>query len=400
MSMKNLLLLIGIILLSFSLGFATSITFTFANGQITGTSPQYYEFDVMANAGASGTRLGDTQVYINYNTSGFGSNIVANGKVTVTKGALLKGDVLGSALYDIVNVVDNTSSRVSITNGYNFDTSPDWANALPTTPDTLLHIKIEIASPSAGAGLSFEQTLMDGNQYESDNTTKYSPVIASDTDDSSLPVVLSVFNASGSLNGIELKWITESEINNAGFEILRSGEEKGNYQLIDSYLNNPDLQGQGNSSTRHIYYYKDDLVTMGQTYWYKLVDIDFNGNRIVHGPVSATVQLLDDRITSISTNTPRVFKLYPNYPNPFNPSTKLQFDIPALKGNIIDASLVIYNNLGQKVKEVYTGQLIGGRYQTRWDGRTDSGNRAPSGIYFAVFRAGSYMQTIKLMLMK
>jgi len=398
MSMKNLLLLIIVIFLSFSPSFAT--TFTFANGQITGTSPQYYEFDVMASAGGSGTKLGDTQIYINYNTSGFGSNIVANNKITVTKGALLKGDVLGSPLYDIVNIVDNTSSRVSITNGYNFESSPTWANDLPTTPDTLLHIKIEIANSSAGAGLSFEQLLMDANQYESDNTTKYDPVIASDTDDSALPVELSVFTASGSLTGIELKWITESEINNAGFEILRSTEEEGNYQLLDSYLNNPDLQGQGNSSTRHIYYYKDDLVTIGQTYWYKLVDIDFNGNRIVHGPVSATVQLLDDRITSISTNTPRVFKLYPNFPNPFNPSTQLQFDIPALKGNVIDASLVIYNSLGQKIRELYSGQLIGGRYQTQWDGQTEAGTRAPSGIYFAVFRAGSYQQTIKLMLMK
>lgn len=400
MLMKKLVLWVGILLLSFNLGFTTSITFTFAHGQITGTSPQYYEFDVMASAGASGTKLGDTQVYINYNTSGFGSNIVANGKVTVTKGALLKGDVLGSALYDIVNVVDNTPSRLSITNGYNFDSSPTWANDLLTTPDTLLHIKIEIANPSAGAGLSFEQLLMDGNQYESDNTTKYDPVIASDTDDASLPVVLSVFTATGSLNGVELKWITESEINNAGFEILRATKEAGTYQLIDSYLNNPDLQGQGNSSTRHIYYYKDELVTMGQTYWYKLIDIDYNGVRVIHGPVSATVQLQDSRITSIPTNTPRVFKLYPNFPNPFNPSTKLQFDIPALKGNVIDASLIIYNSLGQKVRELYSGQLIGGRYQTRWDGQTEAGTRAPSGIYFAVFRAGSYQQTIKLMLMK
>ncbi|MCK4357372.1 MAG: right-handed parallel beta-helix repeat-containing protein, partial [Candidatus Cloacimonetes bacterium] len=166
------------------------ITFTFANGVLSGG---YYEFDVMVAGSAEGTKLGDTQTYINYNTLGFGSSIYANGKVTLTKGTILQGDISGADLYTLTNVTDNTTSRISVTYGYNFSFMPSWANDLPTTPTQIMHVKIEIADPSQTAGLSFEQSLMENQQYYSDNTNKYSPVIAIDEDNTTLPVELSAF---------------------------------------------------------------------------------------------------------------------------------------------------------------------------------------------------------------
>ncbi len=165
---------------------AAQITFTFANDTTTGTSPRYFEFDVMAQADVAGTRIGDTQVYINYNTLGFGSSIVAAGKVTVEKGTLLQGGSAPAFYYNIVNVTDNTDSRFAITNEYVYPDYPDSGNELPTTPTQLVHVKIEIADGSQNAGLSFEQPLMAGQEYQSDNSTIYNPVVASDTYDGQL----------------------------------------------------------------------------------------------------------------------------------------------------------------------------------------------------------------------
>ena len=178
--------IVTLLFLLSSMLWATGITFTFANVTITGTSPSFYEFDVMAQADASGSKLGTNLVYINYNTAGFGSSVAANGKITVTKGTLLEGGAPPSFYYDIVNTTDNTASRFAVTSEYNNPDYPEYGNALPTTPTQLIHIKLEIADINETAGLSFEQPLMVGQEYESDNVAKYSPVTASDTENSSL----------------------------------------------------------------------------------------------------------------------------------------------------------------------------------------------------------------------
>jgi len=155
--------------------FGTSITFSFANGQITGNDPMYYEFDVMVVAGESGTRIGDLMAYINYNTEYFGSWVKSNGKITVTAGTLTEG-----VLYSLM-VNDNTISRVAITAEYIRPDNPELANKLLATPTQWVHIKIEIADSSKSANLSFEQSLMSGNEYQSDNLTKYSSVMVEES---------------------------------------------------------------------------------------------------------------------------------------------------------------------------------------------------------------------------
>jgi len=100
------------------------------------------------------------------------------------------------------------------------------------------------------------------------------------------------------------------------------------------------------------------------------------------------------------TEFPTEFKLHPNFPNPFNPHTTIRFDIPRRISGPVDATITIYNTLGQVVKHLYRKRLSAGNYQVQWDGSTDSGSSAPSGIYMAVFKADWFSQAEKIVLLK
>jgi hypothetical protein len=210
--------------------------------------------------------------------------------------------------------------------------------------------------------------------------------------DISLPVTLAGFSANIFENNVLLTWVTESEIENVGFELLRADEENGQYKIITSYKENTDLLGQGNSSVRHEYYYADEMIEPGKTYWYMLVDWDIYGIKSVHNPISITIPL--DAVSPVAV------KLYPNYPNPFNPTTNLKFEIPVLSSGTADTKIIIYNNLGQLVKVLYQENLTLGTYQVEWDGTTDNRKPAPAGIYFAQLSIGPHSQIIKMLLLK
>lgn len=90
------------------------------------------------------------------------------------------------------------------------------------------------------------------------------------------------------------------------------------------------------------------------------------------------------------------FKLHQNFPNPFNPSTTISFDIT----NSGYVQLEIYNMLGQKVRTLVNQNLQHGSHSATWDGRTDTGLQVPSGVYFYVLRAGDITGTKSMMLVK
>ncbi len=102
--------------------------------------------------------------------------------------------------------------------------------------------------------------------------------------------------------------------------------------------------------------------------------------------------------TSADHPTPVVFTfgLGQNFPNPFNPSTVIPFTLD----RSADASLAIFNLLGQQVRAFDLSNLTAGEYQLTWDGKTDFGSPLPSGEYFARLSHDSRMQVRKLTLLK
>ncbi len=94
---------------------------------------------------------------------------------------------------------------------------------------------------------------------------------------------------------------------------------------------------------------------------------------------------------------PKEFALFPNYPNPFNPSTTINYHL-ASSGNV---ELRIYNALGQLVRTIVSNQYQEtGKYSVRWDGRNAYGQQVASGIYIYRLKADGFVKSRKMMLIK
>jgi hypothetical protein len=81
---------------------------------------------------------------------------------------------------------------------------------------------------------------------------------------------------------------------------------------------------------------------------------------------------------SLAEIVPRDFSLSQNFPNPFNPSTTISVEVPAVSS----VSVRIYSSLGQEIWVLHSGVLQAGRHWFRWDGRDENLNAVPSGAYY------------------
>ncbi|MFH2049530.1 MAG: C1 family peptidase [bacterium] len=90
------------------------------------------------------------------------------------------------------------------------------------------------------------------------------------------------------------------------------------------------------------------------------------------------------------------FELKNNYPNPFNPTTTIEYTIPVKS----EVDISIFNLLGQRVKTIVNGEESAGEHSVSWDGTDFSGSRVASGIYLYRIVAGDNTQTKKMMFIK
>jgi len=102
------------------------------------------------------------------------------------------------------------------------------------------------------------------------------------------------------------------------------------------------------------------------------------------------LRLVDNR------ELPKIFRLHPNYPNPFNPQTMVRFDLP--EANRVE--LIIFNAIGEQIKILVADYRAAGNYVERWDGRNTYGELAASGVYFLQMRAGDFKAVQKMILMQ
>ncbi|MBN8571767.1 MAG: T9SS type A sorting domain-containing protein [Ignavibacteria bacterium] len=145
-----------------------------------------------------------------------------------------------------------------------------------------------------------------------------------------------------------------------------------------------------NTSDTTNYTLPTNLLEINTLYYWKVRSRDSVGYGIYSSPRSFRSRLTGV-LNNISEIIPAEFKLFTNYPNPFNPTTKIKFDLPknsSVKINIFDIT-------GKMINEIINMNLNAGSYETEYNGANLS-----SGIYYYRIEAGSFVETKKMILIK
>lgn len=117
---------------------------------------------------------------------------------------------------------------------------------------------------------------------------------------------------------------------------------------------------------------------------------------ILSGPGGTPIET-DFVVSTVSIEAlPTEYALERNFPNPFNPTTLIKYQLP----EATQVELAVYNLLGQKIRTLVSGNQAAGYYTVQWNGRNDAGQPVPTGIYLYVLRAGNFVKSHKMALIK
>jgi hypothetical protein len=204
-----------------------------------------------------------------------------------------------------------------------------------------------------------------------DNSSTFGISDADFTITGGLPVELTSFKATASLDRVSLNWQTATELNNYGFDIERqvNDNEWASIGFVD---------GSGNRSSPKQYSFIDTNPMGGSKFLYRLKQIDNDGKFEYSDVVEVEIQ-------------PKQYTLYQNYPNPFNPATTIKFSLP----EDVRVRIDIYNSLGELIADVINKVYEAGYHKVQF-----GGSNIPSGIYFYRIIAGEFIETKKMILMK
>lgn len=103
-------------------------------------------------------------------------------------------------------------------------------------------------------------------------------------------------------------------------------------------------------------------------------------------------------ITAVEDGSPLSFAIAGNYPNPFNPSTTIQYTIPEKVTNRV--SLEVYDLRGALIKTLVDQVISPGNHSVIWNGADENGNKVSSGLYLYKLQAGDFKMSNKMMLMR
>ena len=162
--------------------------------------------------------------------------------------------------------------------------------------------------------------------------------------------------------------------------------------------NSPEISISLSSDGSHRYGYEFTSVSQGESvkFYYTFQDSTGGSNRepasgfysFSYG--SKEISFVQSAPVTVSSDS-----LEDNFPNPFNNTTTIYFN----SASVQDASLIIMDGIGQKVKSLFRGSATKGRNIVSWDGISDNGIKCASGVYFALLRIGGkdYMKKIMIL---
>lgn len=98
------------------------------------------------------------------------------------------------------------------------------------------------------------------------------------------------------------------------------------------------------------------------------------------------------------TNMPIVSKMYQSFPNPFRQMTSIRFEIPGAQNVLVKMEII--NLQGKLIRTLVNGDRAPGIYSVSWDGKGNNNMAIPSGTYLCRFRAGSFSDNKKIVMVK
>ena len=199
--------------------------------------------------------------------------------------------------------------------------------------------------------------------------------------DEQVAVELSSFVGEVVEERVVLNWATASQTNNAGFRVLRSTDRE-NYDVVSELI-----AGAGTTDQLMDYTFEDASLPAVERVYYVLEQIDIDGTVHRSNPIEVMLGARFLLPTEFSSSV---------YPNPFNPSTTISYDLPSNA----DVSIVIYDAIGQEIRQLVSEYRVAGRYSVRWDATDHRGRSVGSGVYIAKIKAGQHTALQKMLLLK
>ena len=236
--------------------------------------------------------------------------------------------------------------------------------------------------------MTYNNNLTPGNQSDDYLTlagiTSFSEFIIG-SENSPLPVELTSFTAKFIGGKVNLNWATATEVNNYGFEVERSlsshSSSLNGHSLPNTWEVVGFVSGAGNSNSVKEYSYTDLSLNLdlNLNLRYRLKQIDNDGSFAYSKEIE------------VDNLRPSTFDLRQNFPNPFNPSTVISYQLPVSS----QVSLKVYDVLGNEVASLVNLQQEAGSYNVTLDAST-----LASGTYIYRLIAGDYVSTKKLVVLK
>jgi len=350
------------------------------------TDPKTWSTDKIASPGVSGSFSDD---HINFAVSSDGT-IYAAVKTSYDSGsdptiALLERQTDGSwSIYDVTNsgatrpiaLLDDTHHKIFVV----------YTSTSSGSTGGVGDIKYNWSYTNTGS-ISFEgvSTLAAGsynNATSTKDTFNNQVVILYSTSDNKwygvipdgvFPVELASFDGLLNGNNVELRWRTETEVNNYGFEIERSSD-----RIIWSNIGFVPGHGNSNSPNDYVFTDKDKFIPSG-TIYYRLKQEDIDGKFEYSNVIKLEYKVPSDPILS------------QNYPNPFNPTSVIEYTLPT-DGFV---SLKVYDILGREVTALVNEKQNAGKHSVNFNGAS-----LASGIYFYVLKTDNFVLSKKMNLIK
>jgi hypothetical protein len=179
--------------------------------------------------------------------------------------------------------------------------------------------------------------------------------------------------------GLSLSWLPGAETDLLRYHVYRG--------LGESFVPGPGNRIAATSDTTAF----DGDWRWDTGYYYKVSAVDIHGNEsgfAVLGPTDVT----GDETAAV----PAANRLHQNFPNPFNPTTVIAFDLkePAF------VRLRVYDAAGRLVRTLLHRRLDPSRHEVPWNGTDDAGAPVSSGVYFYRIEAGGFTETRKMLLLR